>query len=291
MSPPVAAAALLALTLALAGCGGGKEDEPVDPCPRADAPARALAGALVRQPVGTGLFEVLPVEGKAKRSGRVGKLGFGDYTFRARGEAEGGGLNGRRGSRAAPVPGFDGIGFLDAFAVSYRKDGQAMAGMAAVGKPTPGKLLATTGQARYRGPVRLELQDRRLGAPGVATALVGTASAEVRFGSRQVTVSFEGLTPEEGAAPVARVDWTGLGMCGVRIGSTGQGGFRALDGDGRVTNFAGPSADSPNGSAVIDAGFYGFDAATAQPAGLGGVLLIQGDAGAIAGIFAAARTD
>ena len=149
----------LALTLALAGCGGGKEERAGRSLPAGRrAGAGSSPGRCVRQPVGTGLFEVLPVEGKARRSGRVGKLGFGDYTFRARGEAEGGGLNGparargRRRSRAS-----SGIGFLDAFAVSYRKDGQAMAGHGArSGKPTPGTRLATTGQARYRGPVRLD---------------------------------------------------------------------------------------------------------------------------------------
>lgn len=284
--------AVVLLALALAGCGRGEGDAPVDPCPRVDFAKRDLVGALLRQPVGTGLFEVVAIEGRSKRSGGVGKLRLGDYTFKARGGDEGGGIVGKRGAKAAPVAGIS-MDFLDAYAVSYTDHGKPFAGQLAVGKPTPGTRLPTTGKAHFSGPVRLELQDRRDGGTA-GIALVGTADVEVRFGSRQVTVRLAGLAPEEAAAeplPVRALEWTGLGICGVRVGSTGQGGFRTLGPAGAPVNFAGPSDASPSGSAVIDATFYGYDATSAQPAGVGGILLIQGDDGVVAGIFAAERTN
>ena len=282
------AAACVGLALVLAGCGGKNDAAPVDACPRADAGKRELAGAFVRAPVGTGLFEVLAVQGWNKRGGGgVGKLRLGDYTFKARGEAEGGGLEGKRGARAVPVAGFGAAGFLDAFAVSYSTKGKPFAGLVAVGKPTPGSKLPTSGQGHFSGPVRLEVR----GAAG-EMALVGRANVAVRFGSREVVVALADLRPEAaGVAPFAALDWTGIGSCGVRLGSNGQGGFRTLNAGGAPVNFAGPSDVSPTGSAVIDASFYGFDAASAQPEGVGGVLLVQGDDGVIAGIFAAGRTD
>jgi hypothetical protein len=285
-------AVALVLVLAAAGCGRGK-DEPVDPCPRVDASSRELVGAVVRQPVGTGLLEILPAEGKARRSGGLLRLRIGDYTFRARGEAEGGGLEGRRGARAEPVPGVSGAGYLEAYSVSYAKGGQDFAGRVAVGRPTPGSRLPTSGQAHYRGPASLTVQDRRGGAPAGEVALAGTADVVVSFGSRAATVSFANLAPVAAGdgAPFASLEWTGIGMCNVRLGSTGQGGFRMAGPGGEVVNLAGPGAGSPGGSAVLDASFYGFDAATAQPAGVGGVLLIQGDTGLVSGVFAAGATN
>ena len=95
------------------------------------------------------------------------------------------------------------------------------------------------------------------------------------------------VTPAAGALPFAEIGWTGIGMCGPRIGSTGQGGFRTTGPDGRAVSFTGPGDGAAGGSAMVNATFYGVDEAVARPAGVAGVLLIQGDSGVISGIFAA----
>jgi hypothetical protein len=286
-------AVALVVGLALASCGLFGSDEeaeaPVDPCPRADLPARRLVGAVIREPAGVGAFEILPVDGKTRRSGQLSRLHIGDYTFKARPGADGG-LDGRRGARAEPIAGLDARS-LGAYAVSYTYDGDAYAGRVAIGLPAPGSMMATAGQGHYRGPVRLMVQDRRPEAAGGPVEVAGTADIQVRFGSRQVDMRFEGLAPQAGALPFESMSWTGIGMCGARVGSTGKGGFQALGAGGRAVNFVGAAAQSPGGAAALDATFYGFDAARAQPKEIGGVLLVQGDSGVISGIFAAALAD
>jgi hypothetical protein len=282
----------MVLAAGLAGCGllGSEQPEaPVDPCPRLDVPARRLAGAMIRQPDGTGVLEIVPVEGKTARSGEIKRLRLGDYTFKAR-PGTGGALEGRRGAMAEPVAGVDATA-MAAYVVSYARDGQDYGGRVVAGLPASGERMPDAGQGRYRGPVRLSVQDKRPGADGTALAVTGTAELDVGFGSRQVEVRLEGLAAEGGAVPFERVTWTGIGMCGVRVGSTGNGGFQALGAGGRPVDFVGPGADAPGGTAVLDATFYGFDKATAQPREIGGVLLIQGDRGVISGVFVGSQAD
>jgi hypothetical protein len=274
--------------LALAGCGmfGGEEPEaPVDPCPRVDLSSRDLVGVFLRQPEGVGLFEVLAVDGRAKRSGTVKRLFLGDYTFKAR-AGEDGGLDGRRGAGAEPIrelmlP----KAGASAFTVNYRYDDTAYTGRLAIGKPTPGSRLPSNGQVRYSGQIRLTVQGA---APAAATEVSGTAVLDVGFGSRQATMT---VTPSAGALPFAEIGWTGIGMCGPRLGSNGQGGFRTTGPDGRAVSFVGPGDGAAGGSAMVNATFYGVDEAAARPAGLAGVLLIQGDSGVISGIFAASPAE
>jgi hypothetical protein len=302
MRSPRRLGATILLLLAVAACGKlfGSDEAPMveEPCPREDAPTRQLAGTAIRQPAGVGLFELLPAGGRNRRSGDLGRLVVGEYTFRARAGADGG-YSGRRGARAEPIVELAEEGSVaDAYRLTYRDGRQDFTGMAVVGRPTPGSRLATAGQAHYRGPVRLVVQDRRPQAAGDRVEIAGIASVLVRFGSAAVDVALENLaaTAEEGVAapaavPFARIDWSGLGVCGVRVGSTGQGGFQARDDAGRIVNFAGEGSGSPSGSAVLAAMLYGFDEAKAQPTEIGGALLIQGDAGVIAGLFAAQRID
>lgn len=283
---------LLAAVLALSGCFGKDEpEEPPDPCPRVDIPKRQLTGAAIRQPAGAGIYEVMPVDGKTRRwSGTLSRLNVGEYTFKGRAQADGD-VKGRRGARAEPIAGLADTKALAAYALSYREDGHRYAGRVAVGRPTPGTRMATAGQGHYRGPVKLDVQDRRPEAPGTVK-LTGTADIQVRFGSRQVEVRFEDLAPEVASAaalPFERVEWSGIGMCGARVGSTGKGGFQTVGASGRPVAFVGPGAGAPGGSAVLDASFYGFDAETAQPKEIGGVLLVQGDMGIVSGIFTASQ--
>jgi hypothetical protein len=281
---PLFRAAGLAAMLALGGCGmlgGDAPEAPVDPCPRVDLPAKELGGAFLRQPEGVGLFEVLAVEGKASRSGSVRRIHLGDYTFKAR-AGDDGGLDGRRGAKAEPIAelALPAAG-ASAFTVHYRVDGTAYTGRLAIGKPTPGSRLPSNGQVRYSGPIRLTVQGA---APAAPAEVSGTAVIDVGFGSGQATMT---VTPAAGTLPFAEIGWTGIGMCGPRLGSNGQGGFRTTGADGRAVSFVGPGDGAPGGTAMVNAAFYGVDTAVARPAGIAGVLLIQGDSGVISGIFAA----
>ncbi len=236
--------------LAVGGCGllGSDEPEaPVEACPREDLPARNLVGAFLRQPEGVGLFEVLAVEGRASRSGAVRRLWLDDYTFKARADDDGG-LDGSRGARAEPIPGLAiSAAGASAFTVGYRLDGTAYTGRLAIGTPTPGSRLPSNGQVRYQGPVQLTVQGA---PPALPVEVTGTAVLDVGFGSRQVSMT---VSTPSGALPFSRIDWTGIGMCGPRLCSTGQGGFRTAGPDGRAVSFVGSGGGAPGGSAMVNA--------------------------------------
>jgi hypothetical protein len=98
-----------------------------------------------------------------------------------------------------------------------------------------------------------------------------------------VAPAFGGGAPEVAAAAVAGLTWTDLGLCGARIGSTGQGVFGAVDRSG--------GRAALQGAALLDATLFGVDAGGGFPAEIGGVMVIQGDAGALSGVFIATRTE
>lgn len=285
--------AFLAAALLCAGCGFFKKDDaeeapPPDACPRVDPAKRVLTGAAVRQPQGVAQFDLVRIDGKAHRSGALSRIRLDEsYTFKARADGKGG-FTGRRGATATPVAGVAAAAqAFEALSLDYTLKKVGYTAEVAIGAPTRAAKVATTGQARYAGPVRLTLQS--LGAEDAGTPLevTGTVRLDVLFGSRLVDANFTGLKAAGADLPFDSLAWSGIGLCNTRVATSGQGRFQTRNGDGRAVNFTGSGAGAPAGAAVLDATLYGFDETAGLPAEIGGVLLIQGDSGIISGIFAA----
>ncbi|MEM8572382.1 MAG: hypothetical protein AAGG56_15955 [Pseudomonadota bacterium] len=282
----IARGTAIALALLCAGCGlwGGdtEEAEPAPMCMREDPGKRKLEGVAVRNPTGVAFFEAARIEGKARRNGNLSRIWFEDYTFKARPDGEGG-YSGRRGAKAIPVDALDNIvNEMRALALTYPNGESDYAGLVAIGRPTPAARVATTGEARYSGPVELRLLD--LTSDGGSVVHSGQIDIAVRFSSADARATVSGLGA---GAQFTQINWDGLAVCNTRIASSGRGGFQFQDPDGRRINFAGPSDTSSSGTALLDATFYGFDDALARPAAIGGIVLIQGDSGVLQGVFAA----
>lgn len=282
----IARAAACLLLLATAGCGlmGGSDTEtdlaPV--CMREDPGKRRLEGSAIRQPRNVPVFDALRIEGKATRSGNLSRIWIGDYTFKARPDGAGG-YTGRRGATATPVgPVSDATQALAALGLTYTRSGQAFDGLATLGFPTPSVQVATTGEARYAGPVRLTVQDLAAGTAPVE--IEARIVLETRFGSQDASAT---ITGADASGRFSEIAWSGLGLCNTRLASAGRGGFQFRNPDGRAVNFAGASAVSPWGTAILDATLYGYDSGSGRPAAIGGIVLIQGDTGLVSGIFSA----
>jgi hypothetical protein len=280
----VRAVSLLSLG-ALGSCGLLAGPEPVAPpgaCARLDPAPDRVAGVMLRHAEGAAAFELLPVEGERGRGGRIQRLEAGGQRLdvaRLRGRGDGGGE-----TAGSPLPG---DGAVETLTLPFRQGGERFGSETVVGTPTPGSRLPTGGRATYAGTVRLTLgqEDR------AARMLAGTARVTVLFGSERVDIVLEALEPVEAAgdpapdaasAPspgFARLAWSNLGLCGTRIGSTGQGSL--------VAHGSGGDRLPLEGAARLNAQFFGFDVAQAVPAALGGVLVVQDDGGALTGVFVA----
>lgn len=282
----IARAAACLLVLATSGCGmmGGSDAEidlaPV--CMREDPGKRRLEGSAIRQPRDMPVFDALRIEGKATRAGNLSRIWIEDYTFKARSDGAGG-YTGRRGATATPVENVSAASqALAALSVSYTQSDQTFEGLATLGFPTPSVQVATTGEARYAGPVRLTVQDLVAGTAPVE--IDARIVLETRFGSQDARAT---ITGTEASGRFGEISWSGLGLCNTRLASAGRGGFQFRAADGRAVNFAGASAASPAGTAILDATLYGYDSTRGRPAAIGGIVLIQGDTGLVSGIFSA----
>jgi hypothetical protein len=270
---------------ALGSCGLLAQPEPVAPqgeCARLDPASDRVAGAMLRHAEGAAAFELLPVEGQRGRGGRVERLEAGGQRLdvaRLRGRGDGGGE-----ANGGLLPG---DGTVETLALTFRQGEERFGSETVIGTPTPGSRLPTGGRATYAGTVRLTLSQEG----GTARMLAGTARVSVLFGSERVDIVLEALepvpaagdpAPDVGPAPppgFARLAWSNLGLCGTRVGSTGQGSLVAFGPDGDRVPL--------DGAARLNAQFFGFDAERAVPAAIGGVLVVQDDGGALTGVFAA----
>jgi len=216
------------MLLALAGCTS--EAPPADLC-RLSAPSeRTLAGVFVGRPTAVPAFAILPLGGQAARKGGVGRLDFEGFTFNARPDEATGGLRAGKRNTAAPLTALTGkIEGVSAFDVAYtREDGAAWTGRVVTGAPTPDSLVATVGRTVFTGTALLTVLDLASTRAKPVEAR-GEVRLEVGFGSRQADLTVSNLrTTGGGSLPFKEIAWSGLSLCGARIGSTGAGGLELL---------------------------------------------------------------
>ena len=192
--------------------------------------------------------------------------------------------------------------------ISAKRDGARDQTFATIGIVTPGAQVPTSGQAALTGSVRLWTQDRSSGAPKTPLVYVGAARATVGFATGRVDLVFEDLVVEQQTTPEAagaevkptanvpptpphKIDWTGVAICGVEIGSDGAGVVRAFDPSRNPVSLVGASRAGPGGTASLAGLFHGFDKAAGLPTAVAGVLFLEGDTGVVAGVFSVSQPD
>ncbi|MGY6412330.1 MAG: hypothetical protein ACXIUV_15060 [Alkalilacustris sp.] len=281
------------LAAALAGCG---RPEPPDErpsrllevivpegCAVAPTAPRRLAGAYLRETEGPGLFELLVLRGLEGTNALPPTLRMDDAPVRPRPVGVVGSLVNTRPATAEPLARLQEGGGARGYVLRYGGAGLSYAGIAVVGEAPGGAEVPSAGSLRMEGPAELVLRD----ADGAEVAVAGRAEAVLGFGTGSMGLRLTDLVAGDGRAlPFATLDWSGLGLCGLRVVSTGRGSLRAAGPEGRLVTPFGPQGAPGAARSTLDATLIAGADRGAPPAGLGGVLLIEGDALSLRGGFA-----
>lgn len=281
--------ACIALAVGLAGCGRPDEAderpsrlvEIVTPegCTLSPIAPRQMTGAYLRETDGAGIFDAVILRGLDGTNALPADPRVDDRPVRPRPTGVLGRFINTRPATATPVEGLSVSGGPRGYRLDFVADGLSHTGLAVVGETPAGSEVPSVGQIRVAGPAVLVERS----ADGEDRALTGRVEAVVGFGSGTVEVRLSDVAATDGGAvPFSAVTWTGLGLCGTRIVSTGRGSVRVTGPDGRIL--------LPFGAAGVQSTLNGFleagDAPGRAPQGAGGVLLLQGDAASLRGGFA-----
>jgi len=287
---------LVLLGLAVAGCA--LFDEPprdhtitsIEACLIPPSEGRGLVGAYLRQADGTPKFDVFSVRGSLRRNGRPDEVSFNQDSvnwWRARPD---GGVGLLRRSSAAPRPGFGtGEAVPGVFDFTYLADGSGGAtfsGPMVLGPGPSAADMPTTGGRVFTGTIELAL-NRSDGSGGfVTTRAEGRFDANIGYGSGRSSFDATGFSVSEGPAlPFTLLNWSGLGACGPRIVSSGQGSVKVLTEDGSVISPFSKGRSPEKLRSSFEAAQFDGPEGSGPPEGLGGVFLIESDAGTLSGVF------
>lgn len=284
--------AALGLILALSGCGavsglfGGGDPEV---CTVAPGDAGDLVGTYLRRALGNPTFTALPVSGRLRGDGSARRLSFDDIGLRLGSPAADGSQSGRRRSTATPLDALTAV-TADARAVTlnYSRKGVSYQGALAYGALPAVSTIPGTGRAVFEGRVQMTLTGGPAGS-GVSDerSVTGTMSIVVGYASRRADLRIDGIS---GGAGFSSIVWQNLSLCGARLASAGQGRARILDSGGTQLDLVGASDAGPAGSATFDSSLMAADVSgNGGPIALAGAFLLQGDSGAIGGVFTAGR--
>lgn len=193
-----------------------------------------------------------------------------------------------RGTRLGLVPGA--LPPARGYRLTFPLDDSPHVGIGFEGEMVPLADLPEVGKNVLHGGVRLSATSFGADGSPTTTDLVGKAKVTLNFASDTADLAISDLSvsnPGEPEPKITGLTWRSIGKCGAEIGSNGRGVFRIAGAGNRVINFAGPSADGPEGTAMLSGRFFGDPRA---PQTLMGAILIQGNNGVIAGVFSARRS-
>ena len=283
----------IVLALALAGCSRSEppEERPSrivevavpEGCEVQPTAPRQLAGAYLRETEGPGLFEMLVLRGLEGTNALPPVVRMDDAPVRPRPRGVVGSFVNPRPATADPLARLSGAGGARGYVLSYGGGDLAYSGIAVVGETPAGAELPTSGSLRLSGPAELVLR----GPDGQEVAVAGQVEAVLGYGSGSMVMRLSDLVAEDGVdLPFAAVTWSGLGLCGTRIVSTGRGSVRVTAGDGRIVTPFGPEGAPTAALSTLDGFLTSGEERGEGPRGAGGVLLIQGDSASLRGGFA-----
>lgn len=304
--PASALALSLALSLALAGCGAfdGVKNASIaelvgladgQPCTISQSEGQQLTGAYLRRPgIEAQSHDVLYVSGKPNRAGQPGLLAVDDRSLRGLGGDPQGekGLTGSNRSSARLLPGFaPGAGLPNVYALSYHADHLGYAGTLVIGHSPAQQEIPTSGATSFRGRIVLDLSDPagagQMGGQGAVQA-VGSFTMTVGYAAQRARLEVD---LHEGGLPFTRLSWDNLYLCGGRVVSSGQGQVTVSDRAGRSLPPFQSGAGPARLTSRLEASLFAPQTRPAPPFGLGGVLSVKSDLGAITGVFLSASPE
>jgi hypothetical protein len=284
---------MVVLAHGLAACGGRDEQEErpsrivefitPESCELLPTDPRQMSGAYLREIEGPGIFDGIVMRGIEGTNALPEDPRVDERPVRPRPRGETGSVINTRPGTALPVGDLTGTGGARGYTLSYTADDLSFTGLAVVGETPGGAEVPTAGQARMAGPADLILRTE----DGRDVLLSGQIDAVIGYGSGTAVVRLSQIVAQDGRVlPFATVTWNGLGLCGTRIVSTGQGSVRVTAADGRIVTPFGRDGAPTAAMSTLNGFLTAGAEPSAAPAGAGGVLLIQGDAASLRGGFA-----
>ena len=290
--PRSAAAAALVL---LAACGGDQDAErpassiallaPPPDCRIVPADPRQMRGVYLRGIVGTDLHETMLVGGDEGRNALAPNLRLDERAVRVPPTDEIGSFVNRRPATAEPIAALNApAGGARAYVLRYEGDGLAYSGPAVVGEAPAGAEIANAGQVVYTGPVALVLS----AADGTEVEMPAEVDLALGFSSQTAILRIRDIAAPADVDPgFATLTWSGLGLCGTRLVSTGRGTIAAVTASGRPSiPFGTPEAPSAARS-VMEGVILTVHGERSGPLAVGGVFAILGDRAGLRGTFTA----
>jgi hypothetical protein len=284
---------LIVLSHGLAGCGGRAEQEErpsrivefitPESCDLIPTDPRQMSGAYLREIEGPGIFDPIVMRGIEGTNALPEDPRVDERPVRPRPRGEIGSLINTRPGTAVPIEALTAVGGARGYTLGYTGDGLTYTGIAVVAETPGGAEVPSAGQARLAGPADLILRTE----DGLDVPLSGRIDAVIGYGSGTAVVRLSQIVAQDGRAlAFATVTWSGLGLCGTRIVSTGQGSVRVTGADGRIVTPFGRDGAPTAAVSTLNGFLTAGDEPPAAPAGAGGVFLIQGDASSLRGGFA-----
>lgn len=275
-------ALLAGLALAVAGCGGADDPEPVAACALADGGDDRLSGAYLRQSEAAQGFEALVVSGVEAGNGMPQSLAFDDQNFE-KFKAGDAGLTGSGGSNATARAGFGAAGSLPAvYDFLYEAEGSAYAGAMVVGPMPDAAEIPGAGGASHSGRIEVGLGAPASDGQGMTAQATGRFTLVVGYGTRRAELNAE---LSGGGLPFTRLRWTNLFLCGARFVSSGQGQITVTDAAGATGQPFGQGDQPVPFRAAFESSLFASGERPAPPDAVGGVFMIESDVGAITGVF------
>lgn len=255
------------------------------PCVLTPREGRRLAGAYLRQPTAApDGYDPIFITGRENKAGLPRSVVFDDKAVRRmNANTQTGDLAGSRRSNAVPRAGFAAPNSLpNVYDLTYRADKIDYQGALVVGNSMAAFEVPTSGAQRFTGRIEVTLKTPNGRGGSISRSATGTFVMNTGYGSKRAQFTAQGL---RAGLPFDRLNWTNLYLCGTRIVSSGEGEVTIAS-----PNVAATAPFQSEGApvalrSVFESSIFAPEARPAAPANIGGVLVVQSDAGTITGVF------
>lgn len=244
----------------------------------ANVTSNLLGGALVAR-TGSGVIEISPVSGSINSATDATRIVDNNYVFfDPDGENASGSLTDGTGANAAVNTLSAGYNYSAFYIINYTASGAPTQADGAIGIATDPGDMPNSATATYQGDV---LGGYVMGSTAVEFGGTASVTADFAAGRVDANISPTGFKTPFGAPVAGAIDnlqMNGMGISGNRF----SGGTLSTSKSGSPVSLTGAGTVNSSSGA-----FFGYDAATGQPAEIGGAVGAAGASGSVGAVFIA----
>lgn len=239
-----------------------------------------LGGVALRSNTTTGTMGLVTTSGSVTHNTGATTIADGTYTLNDPNGFDASGNLSDGSSTVTPGTMTGSYDYVTVYEQSYTSGGTTYDSAGIGGIVTSASDVPTSGTANYTGEAEAFVVTATQGFD----LLDGKSTVAANFGAGTVNVTMNGFTAEDAAtgnpttAPIDTISVTGMAIAGNGF----SGGTIATTNAGSAVNLTGANTTS-----AAQGAFFGYDAAISAPDEVGGLIMLQGDDGVVAGGFIA----